>query len=67
MNMLSERYIQCPQCGHWIPITLDASNGDQEFYEECPACCNAIHINMQLNQIRDKLDITIDADDEQIF
>ncbi|GAJ75217.1 hypothetical protein JCM18905_976 [Vibrio sp. JCM 18905] len=49
-----------PHCGHSIGITLDASNGDQEFYDDCPACCHAIHLNMRVDELQDKVELFID-------
>ena len=59
--------VTCPHCGHAIGITLDATNGSQNFYDDCPACCNAIHLSMMVNEQLDEIELSIDADDEQIF
>ena len=70
MNMLQktqEQRIECPHCGHHIYITLDPSAGDQNYYEECPACCCDIHLDMHINEIKDNIELTVDADDEQVF
>lgn len=48
MRNFTEKSVVCPHCGHGIRLTLDASNGSQEFYDDCPACCHAIHLNMML-------------------
>ncbi len=60
MKNYTERHVQCPHCGHSISITLDASNGDQEFYDDCPACCHAIHLNMHVDELHDKVELFID-------
>ena len=49
MQKYTEKHVSCPHCGHGINITLDASNGSQDFYDDCPACCNAIHLDMQVD------------------
>lgn len=67
MNKYSQRSVTCPHCGHHMSIALDASNGSQEFYEDCPACCHAIFVSMQVDELQDEIQLTIDADDEQIF
>ena len=67
MNTYTEKRVRCPHCDHSISITLDASNGSQSFYDDCPACCHAIHLNMTVNEQRDCVELFIDADDEQIF
>lgn len=67
MQNFTERRIDCPHCGHSIRITLDTSGGDQEFYDDCPACCNAIHLSMQIDTQHKTITLFVDADDEQIF
>ncbi|KJY81533.1 molybdopterin-guanine dinucleotide biosynthesis protein A [Vibrio galatheae] len=67
MRKYTEKMVSCPHCGHSISLTLDASNGSQNFYDDCPACCHAIHLSMTVNEQMDKIDLLIDADDEQIF
>tara|TARA_Y100000588_G_C13593240_1_gene643809 strand:+ start:128 stop:331 length:204 start_codon:yes stop_codon:yes gene_type:complete len=59
--------ISCPHCGHHIFVALDASEGDQDYYEECSACCNPIHLNMRIDYAHNKLELHVDSDDEQIF
>ena len=41
--------------------------GDQDYVEECSACCNPIHLNMHIDHAHKKLELHIDSDDEQIF
>jgi hypothetical protein len=67
MKDYAEAQISCPHCGHHTPVELDASNGDQEFYQDCVACCNAIHYRLVRDEEQNKLKLFIDADDEQIF
>ncbi|NOH96355.1 CPXCG motif-containing cysteine-rich protein [Vibrio sp. 99-70-13A1] len=67
MHNYTEKRVNCPHCGHSIGITLDASNGSQDFYDDCPACCRAIHLDMQVDELNDRINLTIDADDEQVF
>ena len=67
MRDYTTKTIVCPHCGHHTPIELDASQGDQEFYEECMACCNPIHLRLHRDEQRDRLQLYVDADDEQIY
>jgi translation initiation factor 2 beta subunit (eIF-2beta)/eIF-5 len=62
-----EKFVTCPHCGFTIDMTLDASNGSQEFYDDCPACYKAIHVNLQVDEQHDTVSLTADADDEQYF
>ncbi|MEI8641356.1 CPXCG motif-containing cysteine-rich protein [Pseudoalteromonas sp. Hal099] len=65
-DFLSQR-ITCPHCGNHIHLDIDASMGDQDYVEECTACCNPIHLNMHIDHAHKKLELHIDSDDEQIF
>ncbi|QJY41041.1 CPXCG motif-containing cysteine-rich protein [Vibrio cholerae] len=67
MRNFTEKSVTCSHCGHWIRLTLDASNGSQEFYDDCPACCHAIHLNMKVDELHDTIELYVDADDLQIF
>lgn len=67
MKDYTEKTVLCPHCGHAIRIALDSSNGSQEFYDDCPACCHPIHLNMRVDELQDSIELSVDADDEQIF
>lgn len=67
MRNYCNKKISCPHCGHGFNVGLDASNGSQDFYDDCPACCHSIHMNMYVNNQSDQIELSIDADDEQIF
>ncbi len=62
-----EQNILCPHCGHHTRIVVDASEGDQNYYEDCMACCNAMHIVVKRNELSDSVELSVDADDEQYF
>ena len=64
---LSQKRIRCPHCGHHLHVTLDASAGDQDYYDECPACCCDIHLNLHVDEYRQKILLAVDSDDEQVF
>jgi transcription elongation factor Elf1 len=67
MKDFTDRQISCPHCGQHIVVSIDTTQGNQDYYEDCSVCCNSIHINMQLDEIKDRVNVQIDADDEQIF
>lgn len=64
---IREERIECPHCGHHIRVTIDVSNGDQDFYDECQACCREIHYKMHIDEYYQSIQLNIDSDDEQIF
>ncbi|WP_108650817.1 CPXCG motif-containing cysteine-rich protein [Dongshaea marina] len=59
--------IICPHCGCHTPVELDATQGDQDYHEECMACYNTIHLVLHRDELHDRLQLFVDADDEQIF
>lgn len=63
----SRQTIKCPHCGHHLHIMLDASNGDQDFFDECPNCCHDIHIKLHLDDLHRTLNVSIISDDEQVY
>ncbi len=67
MNQLQNKTIECPHCGHHLHVSLDITQGDQDYFEDCPACCNPIHMNMHIDELRKKVQLSVDSDDEQVF
>ena len=48
-------------------IDIDASGGDQEYYDDCRICCNAIHMRVHVDDLHKKIELHVDSDDEQIY
>jgi len=66
-NEIIDKKIHCPHCGHNIRISVDSSSGDQNYYDECPACCRDIHLEMHVDEAQQKIQLAVDSDDEQVF
>lgn len=64
---LKDTILQCPHCGHNIHLDIDISEEEQNYQDECPACGDSIHIRLGRNLGDDKLHLSVDADDEQIY
>lgn len=64
---IKEQRIECPHCGHHIHVSLDASAGDQDYYEECPACCMEMHLNLHIDEYYKKIQLAVASDNEQYF
>ncbi|MEZ8823836.1 CPXCG motif-containing cysteine-rich protein [Vibrio amylolyticus] len=64
MISYTEKKVQCPHCEHTIGLTLDASNGSQEFHDECPHCYRAIRLNMLIDHNLQHVDLTASIEDE---
>lgn len=67
MPSLLHKTVICPHCGHTVQVDLDASEGDQNYYEDCPACCHPIHLSFHVDEQHQTINLFIDADDEQYF
>jgi len=46
MDALSFRQVQCPYCGEWINLQIDASGGEQACVEDCSVCCRPIEVQL---------------------
>lgn len=42
MPFLPEQHVSCPYCGESILVTVDTSQGNQQYYEDCQVCCAPI-------------------------
>lgn len=67
MRDFIERTVTCPHCGQHTDLSVDGTQGSQDYYEDCTACCNPMHVRVIRNELADKLELSVDADDEQIF
>ncbi|EHR42027.1 MULTISPECIES: CPXCG motif-containing cysteine-rich protein [Alishewanella] len=59
--------IQCPFCGHSTDISVEATDEDQDYTEDCSNCCNPMHIRVHIDELRHRVQIFVDADDEQYY
>jgi len=42
--------IQCPYCGEWIGIVVDASVDQQSYVEDCQVCCRPIQLDVRIDE-----------------
>ena len=47
--MLDMQDVQCPYCGEWISLMLDASAGAQSYIEDCHVCCRPIEVRVSVD------------------
>ena len=62
--MLESKAITCPYCWAGFETTVDCSAGSQEYYEDCPICCNAIRFQTRVDEDGNLLDLDARRDDE---
>ncbi|GGI85408.1 CPXCG motif-containing cysteine-rich protein [Shewanella gelidii] len=61
------RTIACPHCGHHQQVDIDATLGNQEYFDDCRICCNPIHMRLHIDEMNKKIELFIDSDDEQLY
>lgn len=42
MHYQQDATVYCPYCGELIDVLVDASAGEQSYYEDCSVCCAPI-------------------------
>ena len=47
--MLETRNVTCPYCWAGFEATVDRSAGEQDYYEDCPVCCNPVRFVVHLD------------------
>ena len=47
--MLDTQDIECPYCGEFISLVLDASAGSQRYIEDCHVCCRPITVVLDVD------------------
>jgi hypothetical protein len=45
---LEELDVECPWCWQRISLSLDCSNGDQSYSEDCAVCCRPMLLQLTL-------------------
>jgi hypothetical protein len=45
MNLLQGHDASCPHCGETINLTLDLSEPEQSYIEDCPVCCKPMMVS----------------------
>ncbi|WP_086980941.1 CPXCG motif-containing cysteine-rich protein [Vibrio aphrogenes] len=65
MIKYTEKRVSCPHCGHQIGMTVDSTLGNQEFYDDCPSCNHAIHLELKVDNA--KVLLTAGVEDHPTF
>ena len=62
--MLKQQSVMCPYCGHQYDTFIDTSVEEQEYYEDCQACCSPIMFSVLCSYDGDLLDLYCRTDSE---
>ncbi len=46
---LEFRTITCPYCWAGFETSIDCSGGDQDYFDDCPVCCNPVRFLIQVD------------------
>jgi Cysteine-rich CPXCG len=49
MNLLQGHDATCPHCWETISLTLDLSEPEQSYIEDCPVCCRPMLVSYVAN------------------
>ena len=50
MSALDSVLIQCPYCWETLDVSVDPSVPEQEYVEDCPVCCRASVIHVEIDE-----------------
>ena len=50
MQAIESKLILCPYCGESFEITIDLSQGQQKYIEDCYVCCQPITIDINVDE-----------------
>lgn len=60
--MLEEVAVTCPHCWETITLTLDLSEGDQSYVEDCSVCCAPIVVSFAVDEDGGLANIAVDRE-----
>ncbi|WP_163558118.1 CPXCG motif-containing cysteine-rich protein [Halomonas sp. NO4] len=62
---LESRLVHCPYCDAPFDLLVDASQGDQQTWEDCPHCCAPVQVLIRVSPADGELEgVTLGRDDE---
>lgn len=50
MSALDSVVVQCPYCWEMLDISVDPSEPEQEYVEDCQVCCQPIVVHVMLDE-----------------
>lgn len=59
VEKLHDAAVRCPHCGHQIHVSIDVSQGDQDYQDECPACGSDVHLDVHIDDAQDKIIVKV--------
>ncbi len=59
MNCLEFPSVLCPYCGEMFEVTIDCTQGDQSYVEDCAVCCQPVLLEILCG---DTLEVTAERE-----
>ena len=63
-ELLINQAYACPYCGELIDTLIDISQGNHQTIEDCSVCCRPIELNIEVDVIDQKINLTARSDSE---
>ena len=58
--VIESQFVTCPYCWAGFETSVDITAGNQNYYEDCPVCCNPIRFRIRVT-VDDEPIIELDA------
>ncbi|TFH88338.1 CPXCG motif-containing cysteine-rich protein [Billgrantia azerbaijanica] len=66
-EQLERRMVHCPYCDTPFELLVDASQGDQETWDDCPHCCAPIHLRIVVSPVDGELESVMLAREDEVL
>ena len=50
MNVDENEFINCPYCWEQIEVSVDCTQSENSFVEDCHVCCRPIHFTVYVDE-----------------
>ena len=61
--MLATDDVDCPYCGEFIRLVIDASGGAQRYIEDCAVCCRPITVSLDVDD-QGEVDVRVQSESD---
>ncbi|MFA0085554.1 hypothetical protein BCU70_16560 [Vibrio sp. 10N.286.49.C2] len=62
MGTVEFKFVDCPYCGETFETSIDGSNGEQDYVEDCYVCCRPIVFAITI--VDEELFVSVRHEDE---
>jgi len=62
--MIMTQTVCCPYCGERFESNIDVSAGNEDYFEDCQACCRPVRFNTHISPNGELIRVEIRRDDE---